>query len=131
AVAGVAFCAIESLIYLKYGQSHFVLHLFGAPLESKGFVREISRLRELFYAEFQNGGPLAIRALLLMPLALRSRPGAVAANTVFAVAAFGLATAGLDRILGHVIPGSTPERMPMVLTMSGLLGLALALQGAR
>jgi hypothetical protein len=50
---------------------------------------------------------------------------------LFVVAAIGLAAIGLDRVLGYVIPGATPERMPMMLTMSGLLGVALVLQGGR
>jgi hypothetical protein len=131
AAASLVFCAIESLIYLKYGHSHFVIHFFGAPLTSNGLVREISRLRGLFYAAFQNSGPLAVGVLLLMPIALGSRQYAMMANTVFVVAAFGLAAVGLDRVLGYVIPCATPERMPMMLTMSGLLGVALVLQVAR
>jgi hypothetical protein len=131
AVAILVFCALEWLIYLKYGHSHFLINFISAPQTSNDYVRQISRLRGLFYAAFQNGGPLAIGALLLLPIALRSHRNSVAANTAFAVAASGLAAAGLDRVLGHVIPGATPERMPMMLTMSGLLGLALVLQGAR
>jgi len=131
AAACLVFGAIEALIALRYGHSHFVIHLFGAPPTSNGLAQDISRLRGLFYGAFQNGGPLAVAALLLMPIALGSRRQAIAANMVFVVVAFGLAAIGFDRVLGFVLPGAAPERMPMMLTMSGLLGLALAVQGAR
>jgi hypothetical protein len=131
AVAGLVFCAIETLIALTYGQSHFIIHVLGAPTAANGLVRDLSRLRGLLYGLFQSGGPLAVAALLLVPMALGSRHKAVMANMAFVVGAFGLAALGLDRVLGFVIPGATSERMPMILTMSGLLGLAFAVQGVR
>jgi hypothetical protein len=130
AAACLVFGAIETLIALRYGHSHFIIHVLGAP-PANGMIQEISRLRGLLYGVFQNSGPLAVAALLLAPIALGSRHKAAMANVVFVVVAFGLAAVGLDRVLGLVIPGTTPERMPMILTMSGLLGLALVVQGVQ
>gem|GEM_PF-5727703 len=128
-VSVLLFCAVETLIRVEYGQSHFVIHIFSSAPVSNGFIREISRLRELFYGLIQNSGPLAIGILLLYPIARGKGRRFIAANIIFVVAAFALSAAGFDRILGYVIPGTTPDRMPMVLSASGLLGLAALIYG--
>jgi hypothetical protein len=130
AVAIILFGAVELLIAAKYGHSHFVTNLFAAA-ESKRLTSEISRLRTLLYGLIQNSGPLGIATLLLLPLVVGDRRIWVAANAVFAVTAFAASALGFDRVLGYVIPGATPDRMPMVLTASGLPGIALLIQGAR
>jgi hypothetical protein len=130
AAAMLLFGAAEWLIAAKYGQSHFVINLFAAA-DSKRLTSEISRLRTLLYGVIQNSGPLGIGTLLLLPVVLGDRRAWIAANAVFAVTAFAVSALGFDRVLGHVIPGATPDRMPMVLTASGLLGIALLIQGAR
>jgi hypothetical protein len=131
ATAGAVFCAIEALIYLKYGQSHFVYHLGDAAAVSDGIIRAISRARTLAYGQIQNNGPLAVGALLLAPVAFGSRRAVVAANAIFVVLAFALAAIGLDRFLGDLLLGLPPERTPGVLTVSGVLGLVFLAQGAR
>jgi hypothetical protein len=130
AVAIVLFGAVELLIAAKYGHSHFVINFF-ATAESKRLTSEISRLRTLLYGAIQNSGPLGIGTLLLLPVAAGDRRALIAANAVFAVTAFAASALGFDRVLGYVIPGATPDRMPMVLTASGLLGIALLVQGTR
>jgi hypothetical protein len=130
AAALLLFGAAEWLIAAKYGHSHFVINLF-ATEASKSLTSEISRLRILLYGIIENSGPLGIGTLLLLPAVLGDRRAWIAANAVFAVTAFAISALGFDRVLGHVIPGATPDRMPMVLTASGLLGIALLIQGAR
>jgi hypothetical protein len=130
AAAMLLFGAAEWLIAAKYGHSHFVIN-FSAAAASKSLTAEISRLRTLLYGLIQNSGPLGIGTLLLLPVVLGDRRAWIAANAVFAVTAFTASALGFDRVLGHVIPGVTPDRMPMVLTASGLLGIALLIQGAR
>jgi Dolichyl-phosphate-mannose-protein mannosyltransferase len=130
AVAMLMFGAVEWLIAAKYGHSHFVINFF-ATADSKRLTSELSRLRTLLYGVIQNSGPLGIGTLLLLPVVLGDRRAWIAANAVFAVTAFAVSAVGFDRVLGHVIPGATPDRMPMVLTASGLLGIALLIQGAR
>ena len=130
AVAMVLFGAVESSIAAAYGHSHFVINFFAAAA-SKGSTAEISRLRSLLYGLIQNSGPLGIGTLLLLPVVLGDRRAWIVANAVFAISAFAASALGFDRVLGAVIPGATPDRMPMVLTASGLLGLALLIQGGR
>jgi 4-amino-4-deoxy-L-arabinose transferase-like glycosyltransferase len=130
AVAMLLFGSVELLIAAKYGHSHFVINFF-ATAESKRLTSEVSRLRTLLYGVVQNSGPLGVGTLLLLPVALGDRRGWIAANAVFAVTAFAASALGFDRVLGYVIPGATPDRMPMVLTASGLLGIALLVQGTR
>ncbi len=128
--AAFVFCAIEFLIFAKYGHSHFLIHVLSAPSSTDGFARGASRLRQLSYGYVQNVTPAMIGASMLVPTIMGFRGRAAAAAAACMVLLFALAAGGFDRVLGHSIPGMTPEKMPSVLTLSGLLGLGTMACGA-
>jgi hypothetical protein len=130
-IAVALFTATELAIFLKYGQSHFLLHLHSHAAGSNTFIREISRFRVLLYGLVESAGPLAIGVLLIAPIALNATRRLIIANAILVIAAFGLAAVGFDRGLGHLIPGLTPATLPTLLTLSGLLGLLWVTQTAR
>lgn len=129
AIALLLFCAVEAAIAAKYGHSHFLFHLFAGLPGSSGLRAEIIRLRTITYGFVQNSSSVSIGALLLLPVALGFRRKWIIVNTAFVILAFVLSALGLDRIFGNVLPGATPQDMPMVLTTSGLLGLAVLIYG--
>ena len=126
-IACALFAATETSIFLTYGQSHFLTHLQNHPIGTN----HLSRYRSLLYGLIESGGPLSIGILLIAPAALHDSRRTMIVSAAFVLAAFGLAALGHDREIGDVIPGLTPETLPTLLTLSGLLGLLWITQSAR
>jgi hypothetical protein len=119
-IAAAVFWAWEGVFWLTYGHSHF-LRFVGI---GDGFLRP-RRFRPLLYGLIENAGPVVLLLTVLIPVALRMPRRICIAVGALAIGAFGVAALGFDRALGYVIPRFTPSSLPTLLTMSGLLGIAL------
>jgi hypothetical protein len=119
AVAGAVFVGWEAILWLIYGRSHFLLHLFsGAGWSSPG------RPRKLVYGLIANLGPIAL-AVLLAALPVLASPRTARFAMAAAILAFVAAAIGFDAGLGWLVLQRMPTAMPTLLTLSGLLGLGV------
>lgn len=121
AAAGSLFAGWEALIWSHYGQSHFV----EAFSQRTGIWSQSVRLRQLLYGLVANTGPLACGILPLLAFALWRRPLAAIAAGLTATAALAAIAAGFDRWPAAAATGLSAERVPTLLTLCGLLGLAV------